>query len=154
VTKPYGHIITTLPHSFLSKYANLYETITSLLSLLVSITDYDWFINRISVKRSVEIAFDTKIIREAKKYNGVFVLVANKERDTFEALRKFRKREWIEYFSEELRKMKEALGTPNGDQEHDLKTNIDKEKRLKNRLGNTSIQEIFYCLFFILPFNV
>ncbi len=48
-----------------------------------------------------DIKFNTRAIREAKKYNGVFVLVSNKEKDTFEALRKFRKREWIEDFFEE-----------------------------------------------------
>ena len=128
-----------------------------------------------------EISFKTKAIREAKKYNGVFVLVSNKEKDTFEALRKFRKREWIEdffeeykqriggkkhrvwddltldgkkliqfvalcyyeYFSRKLREIKSTLGIKNGDHDHDLKVNLDKEKALKNWLDNTSIQEIF-----------
>lgn len=128
-----------------------------------------------------EITFNTRAIKNAKKYNGVFVLIANKEKDTFEALRKYRKREWIEdffeeykqrigsskyrvwddltldgkklvqfvalcyyeYFSRELRKMKDRLGQPTGEHNHDLKTNIDKEKKLKSWLENTSIQEIF-----------
>ncbi len=128
-----------------------------------------------------DIKFNTRAIREAKKYNGVFVLVSNKEKDTFEALRKFRKREWIEdffeeykqriggkkhrvwddltldgkklvqfvalcyyeYFSRRIRELKAELGVKNGNREHDLKTNLDKEKALKNWLDNTSIQEIF-----------
>lgn len=52
---------------------------------------------------SVEITFKTREIRDAKKYNGVFVLVANKENDPFEALKKYRKREWIENFFEEYK---------------------------------------------------
>lgn len=128
-----------------------------------------------------EIRFRTKAIRDAKKYNGVFVLVSNKEKDTFEALRKFRKREWIEdffeeykqriggkkyrvwddltldgkkliqfvalcyyeYFSRRIRDIKSTLGVKNGEHNHDLKVNLDKEKVLKNWLDNTSIQEIF-----------
>ena len=128
-----------------------------------------------------EITFNTREIRAAKKYNGIFVLVSNKERDTFEALRKFRKREWIEdffeeykqrtggkkhrvwddltldgkrlvqfvslcyyeYFSKEINELKATLGVKNGDHDHDLKGNLDKEKALKNWLDNTSIQEIF-----------
>ena len=50
-----------------------------------------------------EILFNTKKIHEAKKYHGVFVLVASKEKDKFKALRKYRKREWIEDFFEELK---------------------------------------------------
>lgn len=59
----------------------------------------------IKTKRNgnVEISFNTREIRKAKKYNGIFVLVSNKEKDTFEALRKFRKREWIEDFFEEYK---------------------------------------------------
>lgn len=41
----------------------------------------------------IEITFRTKAVREAKKYNGVFVLVANREKDLFGALKKFRRRE-------------------------------------------------------------
>ena len=50
-----------------------------------------------------DIRFNTREIREAKKLNGVFVLVSNRERDAFEALRKYRKREWIEDFFEEYK---------------------------------------------------
>lgn len=142
----------------------------------------DRFMN-IREKRNgdIEITFKTKAVREAKKYNGVFVLVANKEKDSFEALRKFRKREWIEdffeeykqriggrkyrvwddltldgkklvqfvalcyyeHFSSEINKMKNTLGVPNGEHDHDLKANLDKEKQLKTWLENNSIQEIF-----------
>lgn len=44
-------------------------------------------------------------VEHAKKYNGVFLLVSNKEKETFEALRKFRKREWIEDFFEEYKQL-------------------------------------------------
>ena len=50
---------------------------------------------------TVDIKFNTAAIKETKKYDGVFVLIYNKEKDTFEALRKYRKREWIEDFFEE-----------------------------------------------------
>ena len=108
-------------------------------------------------------------------------MVANKEKDAFEALRKLRKWEWIEdfceeykqrigdaryrvwhdltldgkklvqfvalcyyeYFSRELGKMKERIGKPNGEHIHDVKSNLDREKALKNWIDNTSIQEIF-----------
>lgn len=137
----------------------------------------------IKEKRNGEtvITFKTKAVREAKKYNGVFVLVANKEKDPFQALKKFRKREWIEdffeeykqriggrkhrvwddltvdgkklvqfvalcyyeHFSKEINRMKNTLGVPNGEHDHDLKTNLDKEKQLKTWLEKNSIQEIF-----------
>lgn len=43
---------------------------------------------------------NNKAIREANKYHGYFVLVSNKEKDPFECLRKYRKRETIESFFE------------------------------------------------------
>jgi len=130
---------------------------------------------------SVEITFNTKAIRENKKYNGIFVLISNKEKETFSALRKFRKREWIEdffeeykqrigskkyrvwddlvmdgkklvqfvalcyyeYLSKELKILKTTLGFENGDHDRDLKENLNKEKKLKSWLENTSMQEIF-----------
>lgn len=129
----------------------------------------------------VEIKYNTRSIREEKKYNGFFILVANKEKETFEALEKFRKREWIEdffeeykqrvggkkyrvwddltldgkklvqfvslcyyeYFSRILKDIKSSLGVKNGNHVHDLKQNLDNEKKLKTWLDNTSIQEIF-----------
>ena len=44
---------------------------------------------------------------------------------------------YYEYINEELRQMKERLGVENGDPKHDLKTNINKEKKLKSWLVNT-----------------
>ena len=46
------------------------------------------------------VSFDDKACAEAYKYHGYFVLVANKEKDPFECLRKYRKRETIESFFE------------------------------------------------------
>lgn len=43
--------------------------------------------------------YNEKACAAAKKYHGYFVLIASREKDTFEALRKYRKREHIEdYF--------------------------------------------------------
>ena len=41
-----------------------------------------------------------KAIKDANKYHGYFALVSNKEKDPFECLRKYRKRETIESFFE------------------------------------------------------
>ena len=117
----------------------------------------------------VSVTFDEKACAEANKYHGFFALVANKERDTFEALAKYRKRDTIEsffrgdkqtadglrtrvwdadtlrgrmfvqfvamcyyeFFSERLRQMKMALGTPTGDETHDTKAVLEAERRLK-----------------------
>ena len=43
---------------------------------------------------------NNKAIQNANKYHGYFVLVSNKEKDPFECLRKYRKRETIESFFE------------------------------------------------------
>ena len=43
---------------------------------------------------------DNKTIKAANKYHGYFVLISNKEKDPFECLRKYRKRETIESFFE------------------------------------------------------
>jgi transposase len=43
---------------------------------------------------------NNKAMKEANQYHGYFVLVSNKERDPFECLRKYRKRETIESFFE------------------------------------------------------
>ena len=48
----------------------------------------------------VTAAANNKAIREANKYHGYFVLVSNKEKDPFECLRKYRRRETIESFFE------------------------------------------------------
>ena len=44
------------------------------------------------------MTFDEKACAEANKYHGFFALVANKEKETFEALTKYRKRNTIEAF--------------------------------------------------------
>ena len=102
---------------------------------------------------------NNKAISEVNKYHGYFVLVSNKEKDPFECLRKYRKRETIEsffeaekqhadgtrarvwytdtlrgrmfvqfvslcyyeYFSEEIRRLKNSLGNKTGDEAHDKK---------------------------------
>lgn len=43
---------------------------------------------------------DNNAIKDANKYHGYFALVSNKEKDPFECLRKYRKRETIESFFE------------------------------------------------------
>lgn len=48
----------------------------------------------------VTVVPKNKAIQEANKYHGYFVLVSNKEKDPFECLRKYRKRETIESFFE------------------------------------------------------
>lgn len=48
----------------------------------------------------VTAATNNKAIKEATKYHGYFALVSNKEKDPFECLRKYRKRETIESFFE------------------------------------------------------
>ena len=50
---------------------------------------------------------------------------------------------YYEYFSRKIREIKGSLGVKNGEHDHDLKVNLDKEKALKNWLDSTSIQEIF-----------
>lgn len=123
------------------------------------------------------ISFNEKACARAKQYHGYFTLVSSKEKETFIALSKYRKREHIEnyfrsskqhtdsmrlrvwnadtlrgrmfvqfialcyyeYYSEAIRKMKKSLGVPNGNHDHDLKQNLDLEKRLKSWLCNTPI---------------
>lgn len=46
------------------------------------------------------VSFNDKACREAYKYHGYFVLVSNREKDCFECLRKYRRRETIESFFE------------------------------------------------------
>ena len=48
----------------------------------------------------VTVTFNEKAIAEEKKYHGYFALVSNREKDPFECLRKYRKRETIEFFFE------------------------------------------------------
>lgn len=135
-----------------------------------------YFIIRTWGKKTV-ISFNEKACAQAKKYHGYFTLVSSGEKDTFEALSKYRKREHIEnyfrsskqhadsarirvwdadtlrgrmfiqfislcyyeYLSETIRKMKLTLAVVNGDHDHDLKQNLDLEKKLKSWLDNTPI---------------
>jgi len=50
------------------------------------------------------VSFNEAACREAKKYLGYFALVSNCERDPFECLRKYRKRETIESFFESMKR--------------------------------------------------
>lgn len=50
--------------------------------------------------KKIIVTPDNKAIQEAYKYHGFFVLVSNKEREPFECLRKYRRRETIESFFE------------------------------------------------------
>jgi transposase len=49
------------------------------------------------------VSFNEDACREAKKSHGYFALVSNSEKDTFESLRKYRKRETIEAFFETMK---------------------------------------------------
>lgn len=127
--------------------------------------------------KKVTVSFKDKEIAMANRYHGCFVLVSNKEKDPFECLRKYRKRETIEsffetmkqhadgtrtrvwdtdtlrgrlfvqfvslcyyeYFSEEIRKLKQSLGIETGDPDHDKKAVIDAEKGLRSWLNNTPL---------------
>ena len=46
--------------------------------------------------KSVNISYNEEACAEKKKYNGFFTLVSNSEKNTFSALTKYRKREYIE----------------------------------------------------------
>jgi transposase len=46
--------------------------------------------------KTVSVGFNEDACAEAKKYHGYFTLVSNSEKDTFTALEKYRKREYIE----------------------------------------------------------
>ena len=48
----------------------------------------------------ITVSSKNEAIQEANKYHGYFVLISNKEKDPFECLRKYRKRETIESFFE------------------------------------------------------
>lgn len=50
--------------------------------------------------RKITVVPNNKAIQDANKYHGYFVLISNKEKDPFECLRKYRKRETIESFFE------------------------------------------------------
>lgn len=59
----------------------------------------------------VSVSFDEEACAEANKYHGFFALVANKEKDTFEALAKYRKRNTIEAFFRGGKQMADGLRT-------------------------------------------
>lgn len=54
---------------------------------------------------------NNKAISEANKYHGYFVLVSNKEKDVFECLRKYRRRETIESFFEAEKQHADGMRT-------------------------------------------
>ena len=122
------------------------------------------------------VTFKEKACQEAYKYHGYYAIVSNKEKDCFEALRKYRSRETIEsffesgkqradggrirvwgpdtlrgrmfvqfvslcyheYFSNQLRMMKTALGRKGID---DTRTQreIKAEEKLKRWMNNTPV---------------
>lgn len=50
--------------------------------------------------KKITVVPNNKAIQDANRYHGYFVLISNKEKDPFECLRKYRKRETIESFFE------------------------------------------------------
>ena len=126
---------------------------------------------------SALVSFNEPACRKAKRHHGYFALVSNCEKEPFECLLKYRKRETIEsyfesmkrhadgtrvrvwdtdtlrgrmfvqfialcyyeYLSNEIRKMKKALGVKNGDPVHDSEKNLKLEKSLKSWLNNSPI---------------
>lgn len=125
----------------------------------------------------VTVVFREKEIQERKNEHGYFALVSNCEKDPFECLRKYRRRETIEsyfesgkqrtdgtrtrvwstdrlrgrmfiqfvalcyyeYYSEQLRQIRQELAKENGDPAHDKKENLKDEAKLKTWLSNTPI---------------
>jgi transposase len=53
--------------------------------------------------KTIHVSFKEAACQDAKKYHGYFALVSNCEKDTFECLRKYRKRETIESFFESMK---------------------------------------------------
>jgi len=53
--------------------------------------------------KTTHVSFNEAACREAKNYHGFFALVSNCEKDTFECLRKYRKRETIESYFESVK---------------------------------------------------
>ncbi|MCD8295830.1 MAG: hypothetical protein LUE27_11420 [Clostridia bacterium] len=49
------------------------------------------------------VIYNEDACAEANKYHGFLVLLADKEKDTFECLRKYRNREHIEAFFEQYK---------------------------------------------------
>ncbi len=126
--------------------------------------------------KKTTVRFKDKDCQEAYKYHGYFTLVSNREKDCFECLRIYRKRETIEacfeaekqhadgsrirvwspdtlrgrmfvqfvslcyyeYFSEQLRKIKTALGKQNKDGIRTKET-VDLEEKLLSWMENTPV---------------
>ena len=57
------------------------------------------------------VTFNEKAIAEQKKYYGFFALVSNCEKDAFECLRKYRRRETIESFFESVKQRADGART-------------------------------------------
>ena len=57
------------------------------------------------------VTFNEKAIAEQKKYHGFFALVSNCEKDAFECLRKYRRRETIESFFESVKQRADGART-------------------------------------------
>ena len=53
---------------------------------------------------TIRVSFNETTCKEAKKHHGYFALVSNREKDPFECLRKYRKRETIESFFESMKR--------------------------------------------------
>jgi transposase len=53
--------------------------------------------------KTIHVSFNEAACRKAKKHHGFFALVSNCEKETFECLRKYRKRETIESFFESMK---------------------------------------------------
>ena len=125
----------------------------------------------------ISVTFNDSACQDAYRYHGFFALVSNKDKEPFESLRKYRKRETIEsffeaekqhadgtrprvwntdtlrgrmfvqfvalcyyeYYSNEIRKLRQLLGKPNGEPSHDTKGNLNDEKALGTWLANTPI---------------
>lgn len=125
----------------------------------------------------ISVTSNDSACQDAYRYHGFFALVSNKDKEPFESLRKYRKREAIEsffeaekqhadgtrprvwntdtlrgrmfvqfvalcyyeYYSNEIRKLRQLLGKPNGEPPHDTKGNLDDEKALGTWLANTPI---------------
>jgi hypothetical protein len=58
---------------------------------------------------SVHVSFKEAACEEAKKRHGFFALVSNGEKDPFECLRKYRKRETIESFFESMKRRADGI---------------------------------------------
>jgi hypothetical protein len=52
---------------------------------------------------NAHVSFNESACKEAKKYHGYFALTSNCEKDPFECLRKYRKRESIESYFESMK---------------------------------------------------